>query len=121
MQGYVTKAGAGGDGDLGGRMCVFIEDVCHQVKELYEEIYRLHSIRDKKRSLMRSSLRPCGCKSLNSKRRSRQNHWCQRTPDGEGCKILTFGIRQMAPALSAGLQLQKKFSVLVRQGTESCA
>lgn len=33
--------------------------------------------------------------------------------DSEGCKLLPSGVRQMAPAQPADLQLQKKFSVLV--------
>lgn len=65
---------------------------------------------------MRSFPRPCSCKSLNSQlyegRAGRGIH--VRDPhDGDGCRLLTSGIRQMAPALPSDLQLQKKFSVLV--------
>ena len=116
MQGYLTEAGAGGDGVLGCRRRVLIEDLCHQVKELQEEVYKLHSIRDKKRRLVRSSPRPCSCKSLKSnctKGVAGRATGIRDPHDGEGCKLLTSGIRQMAPALPADLQLQEKFSVLV--------
>lgn len=107
---------AGEDGVLGRRRCVLIEDLCHQVKELQEEVYRLRSIRGKKRSLMRSSPKPGSCKSLNSnctKGEAGRATGVRDPHDGEGCKLLTSGIRQMAPALPANLQLQKKFSALV--------
>lgn len=109
-------AEAGGDRVLGCRRCVLIEDLCHQVKELQEEVYRLNSVTDKKRSLMRSSPRPCSCKSLNSdctKGGAARGTDVRDLHDGEGRKVFTSGIRQMPPALPADLQLQKKFSVLV--------
>ena len=44
--GPLVEAGAAGDGLLACRRCVLIEDLCHQVKELQEEVSRLCSIRD---------------------------------------------------------------------------
>lgn len=95
MQECLTEAEVRGNGVLGCRRCILREDLCHHVKELQEEVYRLHSIRDKKRSLLKSP-RPCSCKSLNSNcmkgGASRAIHLGD-IHDSEGCRLLTSGIR----------------------------
>lgn len=97
VQGYFTEAGTGGDGVLGCESSLLIEDLCH----LLEKVYRLHRIRNKKRSLMRTSPRPHSCKSLNSnctKGGSGRAVGVREHHEGEGFKLWTSGIRQTCSA-----------------------
>ena len=47
----LAKAGAAGDGFRAHRRCAVIKDLCHQVKELQEEVSSLHSIRDNEKEI----------------------------------------------------------------------
>lgn len=47
----LAKSGAAGVSFLGHRRCAVIKDLCHQVKELQEEVSSLHSIRDNEKEI----------------------------------------------------------------------
>lgn len=119
VQGYFAEAGTGGDGVLGCKSSLLIGDLCH----LLEKVYRLHRIRNKKRSLMRTSPRPHSCKSLNSnctKGGSGRAVGVREHHEGEGFKLWTSGIRQTCSACRF-TATENVWCPCCRQGAGSCA
>lgn len=99
----LAEAGATSAGLFTCRRCTLLSSICHQTKELQENISRLctshDNEKDKKWRLTISLSGPCRYKNLNSQlyqRRGRLNlwlsHWEMETPgDGRGWKLVTAG------------------------------
>lgn len=101
------------------RRTVLVEDLCLKVEVQWEEVSRLHSIRDGKKKIgqilskriWRAQVPSVSKKdqSLHVKLGSGDCH------DDTSWKLVTFGIKKKAPAPPENLQLRNRFSTLVKE------
>lgn len=90
--------------------------MCHQVKEMWEEVSRLCSIRGDK-SFIGFSLRPSSFKRPKFQLEEQAESVHIRLGNGDSCdvrgwKLVASGARRKAPVPSKDLQVQRRFSAL---------
>jgi len=101
-----------GDGLLASGRVVLIEDLCHQLHELWEQVSRLQSIRDDEKEISQvlSKTMQLRKPEPSTAAEGQAESLCVRLEggnchDGEGWKLVTSGPGGKAPAPHADLQL----------------